>query len=122
MDYMAKLSWISIMNFSILSTKQQYLNFWNSHLTSSSRDAMVEKHSQTQILTQHTLNVATLSPKTNQELKWNEPKYSSNLLHLQGNINMDCKTSFFIQFQFQGDGESLLHQQKPKETIFLELR
>ena len=69
MDYIAKLSWISIIKFSILSTKQLYWNFWNSHLTSSSRDAMVEKHTQTQILTQHTFNVATLSPKTNQELK-----------------------------------------------------
>ena len=118
MDYVAKLSWTSIINFSILSTKQLYWNFWNSHLTSSSRDAMVEKHTQTQILTQHTLNVATLSPKTNQELKWNEPKYSSNLLHLLGNITLDCTTYFFIQFQFQGDGESLLHQQKPKETNF----
>ena len=117
MDYMAKLSWISIINFSILSTKVEYWNFWNSHFTSSSRDAMVAKHTQPQILTQHTLNVATLLPKTNPELKWNEPKYSSNLLHLQGNITFDC-TTFFIQFQFQGDGESLLHQQKSKETNF----
>ena len=69
MDYTTKLLRISIINFSILSTKQLYWDFWNSHLTSSNRDAMVEKHTQTQILTQHTVNVATLSPKTNQELK-----------------------------------------------------
>ena len=69
MDYTAKLSWILIIIFPILSTKQLYWNFWNSLLTSSSRDAIVEKQTQTHILTQHTLNVATLSPKTNQELK-----------------------------------------------------
>ena len=69
MDYTSKLSWISIIHFSILSTKQLYWNFWNSHLTSSNGDVMVEKYTQTQILTQHTLNVATLSPITNQELK-----------------------------------------------------
>ena len=51
MDYVAKLSWTSIIIFSILSTEQLYWNSWNSHLTSSNRDAMVEKHTQTQILT-----------------------------------------------------------------------
>ena len=66
MDYIAKLSWISIITFSNLSTKQLYWIFWNSHLTSSSGDAMIEKHTQIQILTQHTLNVVTLTPKTNQ--------------------------------------------------------